>query len=220
MQPDETHYLAYCHREGFIFSRALDEIRLITVSLLLPHTLCNERIFPQSVKEDPSCTFRSFIKPLNWFCLCLFSFWHVKSHSIVLVNVQLKWMFSWFSHQWFGFSPGLLSVTSSALVSFHQVWLSCMSCGDTKGKQGIGTRMTAIALAQRDSILIQKVWQDSSRGKNLLLNCSVSQWSNTWVGDCGAQLTFIYLSLRGEEKNSIKEINQALEMRRPWLQTW
>lgn len=48
--------------KGFIFSWASDEIYLIE-AFLLPHTRHNERIFPQSVKADPSFTFRNFIKP-------------------------------------------------------------------------------------------------------------------------------------------------------------
>lgn len=47
--------------EAFIFSRASDEIYLIAASLA--HILHNERIFPQSQKADPSCTFGNFIKP-------------------------------------------------------------------------------------------------------------------------------------------------------------
>lgn len=48
--------------EGFIFFWAKDEIHLIA-ACLLPHAWCNERIFPQSVKADPRCTLRNFIKP-------------------------------------------------------------------------------------------------------------------------------------------------------------
>lgn len=50
------------------------------------------------------------------------------------------------------------------------------------------------------------------------MNCPVSVRSNTWVRDCVAQLTFIYLSFQRKRKKKCgKAINQALERRQCWL---
>lgn len=55
--------MLYCHLE-LSFPSPVSQMKSILLLLLLSHNWHNERIFPQSVKADSSCTLRNFIKPI------------------------------------------------------------------------------------------------------------------------------------------------------------